>query len=124
MIGPFCHGDNPFHTVGWLIGCVQSRELDARAHRLPRFILVVSILDMIVSDLQIAKIQEDASNIRSNHDPVLPVINTFQNHPSVANIKQREFNSTFSFRNTNENEVRKIFKNLNVRKTWQGDKLP
>ena len=85
---------------------------------------MVSILDMIVSDLQIAKIQEDASNIRSNHDPVLPVINTFQNHPSVANIKQREFNSTFSFRNTNENEVRKIFKNLNVRKTWQGDNLP
>ena len=106
------------------MGCVQSRELDARAHRLPRFILVVSILDMTVSDLKIPKLQEDASNIRSNHDSVLAVINTFQNHPNVANIKQRQFNSTFSFRNTNEIEVRKIIKNLNVRKTWQGGNLP
>ena len=31
----------------------------------------------IVSDLQIPKIQEDASNIRSNHDPVLAAINPF-----------------------------------------------
>ena len=74
----------------------------------------------IVSDLQIPKIQYNAFDIKSNHDPVLAAINTFQNHPSVVNIKQREFNSTFSFKNTNENEVRKIIKNLNVRKTFQG----
>ena len=78
----------------------------------------------IVSDLQIPKIQEDASNIRSNHDPVLPAINTFQNHPSVVNIKQRKFNSTFSFKNTNENEVHKIIKYLNVRKTCKGSDIP
>ena len=78
----------------------------------------------IVSDLQIPKIQEDASNIRSNHDTVLAAINTFQNYPSVVNIKQRESNSTFSFKNTNENEVRKIIKNLNVRKTCQGSDIP
>ena len=42
----------------------------------------------IVSDLQIQKIHEDLSNIRSNHDPVLAAINTFQNHPSVVNIKE------------------------------------
>ena len=53
----------------------------------------------IVSDLQIPKIKKDASNIKSNHDLVLAAINTFQNHPSVVNIKQREFNSTFSFKN-------------------------
>ena len=41
--------------------------------------------------------QEDASNIRSNHGPVLAAIKAFQNHPSIANIKQRKFNSTFSF---------------------------
>ena len=46
--------------------------------------------------------------IRSNHGPVLAAINTFQNHPSVVNIKQREFNTIFNFNNTNENEVRKI----------------
>ena len=55
---------------------------------------------------------------------MLAAINTFQNHPSVVNIKQREFNSTFSFKNTNENEVRKIIKNLNVRKTCQGSGIP
>ena len=31
----------------------------------------------IVSDLQISKIQEDASDIRSDHDPVLAAINPF-----------------------------------------------
>ena len=41
----------------------------------------------IVSDLQISNIQEDPSDIRSNHDPVLAAINTFQNHPNIVNIK-------------------------------------
>ena len=45
-----------------------------------------------------------------------------QNHPSVVSIKQREFNSNFSFKNTNENEVHKIIKNLNIRKT--GNDIP
>ena len=78
----------------------------------------------IVSDLQIRKIQDNASNIKSNHGPMLTAINTFRNQPSVVNIKQRKFNSTFSFKNTNENEVRKIMKNLNVRKICQGSDIP
>ena len=48
----------------------------------------------------------------------------FQNHSSVVNIKQGEFNTTFCFNNTNENEVLKIIKNLNVRKTCQGSDIP
>ena len=48
---------------------------------------------------------------------MLAAINTFQNHPSDVNIKQREFNI---FNNTNKNVVRKTIKNLNVRKTYQG----
>ena len=55
---------------------------------------------------------------------MLAAINTFHNHPSVVNITQREFNSTFTFKNTNENEVRKIIKNLNVLKTCQGSDIP
>ena len=43
----------------------------------------------VVSDLQIPKIQDNASNIKSNHDPALAAINTFKNHPRVLNIKQR-----------------------------------
>ena len=38
--------------------------------------------------------------------------------------KKREFNSTFNLKNTNENEVRKIIKNLNVHKTCQGSDIP
>ena len=64
----------------------------------------------IVSDLQIPKIQEDASDIRSNNDLVLAAINTFQNHPSVINIKQREFKSQF--------------KKLNIPTTCQGSDIP
>ena len=56
----------------------------------------------ILCNLEIPKIQDNASyNHESNHDPVVAAINTFPNHPSVANIKQREYNSTFSFKNTN-----------------------
>ena len=50
----------------------------------------------IVSDLKIPKIHKETSDIRSNHDPVLAAINTFQNHPSVVNITQSEFNTIFN----------------------------
>ena len=63
------------------------------------------------------------ANIVSDVQLELLAINTFQNHPSVVNIKLREFNSTFGFQNTNENEVRKFIKNLNVRKSCQGTKI-
>ena len=49
-----------------------------------------ALILQIVSDLQIPKIQDNAFDVKSNHDPVLAAINTFQNPPSVANIKQRE----------------------------------
>ena len=55
---------------------------------------------------------------------MLAAINTFQNHLSVVKIKQKEFNSIFSFKNTNENEFRKIIQNLNVRKTCQRRDIP
>ena len=52
--------------------------------------------------------------IITKSDPVVAAINTFQNHLSVVNIKQREFDSIFSFINTS----------LNVRKTCQGSDIP
>ena len=51
-------------------------------------------------------------------------MNTFQNHPCVVNIKRKELNSIFSSKNTNENDIYKIIKNLNVRKTCQGIETP
>ena len=47
-------------------------------------------------------------------------INMIQNHSGVVNIKQSEFNTISSFNNANENKVRKIIKNLNIRKSCQG----
>ena len=67
----------------------------------------------IISNLKIPNIHKNAYDITSNRDPVLAAINTFKNHPSVANIKQKGFNTIFSFNNTDEN-VYKIIKNLNV----------
>ena len=60
----------------------------------------------IVSDFKVPNIQEDVPDIRSNHDLVLVAVNTLQNHPSVVNIKHKEFNSTLSFKNTNESLAR------------------
>ena len=54
----------------------------------------------------------------------LAAINKFQNHPSAVNNKQKEFNPIFSFNNINENEVRKIIKNPNIRKTCHGSDIP
>ena len=61
--------------------------------------------------------------IRSNDDPVLAAINIFQNHLSVINIKQEEFNAISSFNNTNENEDGKITKNLNICITFQSSDI-
>ena len=78
----------------------------------------------IASDLKIPNIHEDVSDVRSNHDSVLAAIYTLQNHPSVVNIKQSEFNTFFSIKKTNKNEVHKIIENLNVCKTCQGSDIP
>ena len=64
----------------------------------------------IFSYLKIRNIRKYVPDIRSNHGPVLDPINTFQNHPSVVYIIQREFNTSFIFNNTNEDEVREILK--------------
>ena len=57
----------------------------------------------IVSDRKIPNTNNDVPDVLSKHNPVLAAINTFQNHPSVVNIQEREFNTIFSFNNTNEN---------------------
>ena len=61
--------------------------------------------------------------VRSGDDPVLAAINIFQNHPSVVNIRQKEFNTISGFNNRNENEVRKITKNLNIRITFDSSDI-
>ena len=69
----------------------------------------------IVPHLQIPNIH-DVSNVMSHHNPVLAAINTFQNNPSVLNIKHRGFNSISCLKNTHVHKIRKTIKNSNVRK--------
>ena len=52
-------------------------------------------------------------------DPVLATINMFQNHPSIKNIIKKKFKSVFSFTHTNEIEIKKIIRGMNVHKTCQ-----
>ena len=49
------YGFSPFMAVGELMGCVQGRELSARALHLPRLILLASFSDtlLVVSILDI-----------------------------------------------------------------------
>ena len=57
-------------------------------------------------------------------DSVLSVLNAFENHPSIKNIKSKKFNSTFSFENTYADVVMKVINNLNVAKNCQINDIP
>ena len=57
-------------------------------------------------------------------DSVLSVLNAFENHPSITNIKSTKFNSTFSFENTYTDVVMKVINNLNVAKSCQINDIP
>ena len=57
-------------------------------------------------------------------DSVLSVLNAFKNHPSIKNIKSKNFNSTFSFENTYTDVVMKVINNLKVAKTYKVNDIP
>lgn len=69
----------------------------------------------IISELNVSKNHHCFLN-DINSDSVLSVLNVFENHPSIMNIKRKKFNSTFSFENTC---VIKVISNLNIAKTCQ-----
>ena len=60
--------------------------------------------------LQTPSIHEDAPDTRSNHDPVVAAINTFQNPQSVGSIKERELKSIFCLRTQTKMNSTKILK--------------
>ena len=57
-------------------------------------------------------------------DSVLSVLNAFENHSSIKNIKSKKFNSTFSFENTYTDVAMKVTNNLNVAKSCQINDIP
>ena len=74
---------------------------------------------ILEEDVKTVSHEEELCRIFRTYFASIPVLNTFQNHLRFVNIKQREFNTIFSFNNTNENEVHEVTKNLNIRKTCQ-----
>ena len=48
----------------------------------------------------------------------------FQNHPSIKNIRAKNFKSAFSFTHTNKIEIKKIIRGMNVHKTCQLKGIP
>ena len=57
-------------------------------------------------------------------DPVLAATIMFQDHPSIKNIREKNFKSVFSFTHTNDLEVKKIIRGMNVHKTCQLKDIP
>ena len=76
----------------------------------------------IISELNIPK--KYCFLIDMGSDSVPSVLNTFENHPSINNIKSKKFNSTFSFENTYTDVVMNVINNLNVTKSCQINDIP
>ena len=73
----------------------------------------------VISKLQIPSIPKNIPNVTDITDPVLAVINKFQDHPRNKNIREKNFKSLFSFIHTNERKILKIVRGMNVHKTCQ-----
>ena len=56
-----------------------------------------------------------------NLDPIMHVIKSFDKRPIIVKIKTKAFGSTFHFRKTSCNEVKKIISNRNIKKSCQQD---
>ena len=67
-----------------------------------------SDLSNIISELQII----------DKTGPVLAVINVFQGHPSIKNVRANNLKSMFSLTCMNEREIEKNMTNMNVHKTF------
>ena len=52
------------------------------------------------------------------------IIEHFEKHRSVSNIKNKNFESIFSFKQTTPEEVVKVIRNLNLRKGCQTTDVP
>ena len=81
-------------------------------------------LSNIISEIQISSISENISNLTNITDSVLAAINTFQDHPCIKNIREKNFKSVFSCTHTNEIEIKKIIRGMNVLTTCQLKDIP
>ena len=76
----------------------------------------------VISDLQIP----DYCNYLSQKitHSLSTIIETFEKHPSILNIKKKKLDSLSSFRNTTQEEVLKLVRELNTKKSCQTSEAP
>ena len=67
-----------------------------------------------------------SSNFTHNqsNDSLKEALSWFENHPSIVNIKREGFDTSFTFIETNSNEIIKLIKVLNLIKACQITGIP
>ena len=78
----------------------------------------------IFSDLKIPSISKNISNVNDITGPVLAAINMFQDHLSITNIRAKNFKSVFSYTQTNEIEIKKVIRGMEIHQTCQLRDIP
>ena len=76
----------------------------------------------VVSDLKIPDYYNYFS--QENTCSLSTIIETFEKHPSILNIKKRKLVSVFSFRKTTQKKVLKVIQDLNAKKSCQTSDTP
>ena len=69
----------------------------------------------VVSDMKIANYCNYFP--QKNTHSLLTIIQMFEKHSSILNIKKRKLDSVFSLRKTTQEEVSKVIRNLNTKKS-------
>ena len=60
----------------------------------------------------------------NTNDPLKEGLRYFENHSSITNLKSKNFDVNFTFKDTSSSEVIKMIKNLNVKKASQKSDIP
>ena len=83
---------------------------------------LVTFFSKAVDELKIPSISNFMHN--ESNDSLKEALSYFENHPSIANIKRKGFDTSFTFWETNSNEVFKFIKTLNINKACQNIDIP
>ena len=61
---------------------------------------------------------------KHTHSPLSSIIETFEKHPNILNIKKRKLDSVFSFSKTTPEEVPNVFRDWKTKKCCQTSDTP
>ena len=75
-----------------------------------------------VEELKMPSISNFTHN--EGNDSLKEALSYFENHPSIVNIKRKGFDTSFTFKETNSNEIFKLIKILNINKACQNTDIP